>query len=178
MWRAFVVAVVIVSAFAVVFAFLVVIPTLNEAEGERTCFFPFFASNAHIFRREMLFILENQAARRELGCRAITLGCFFLSAWLRSYPACTSSQIRAVLRLAASNRIARSGLIAALPLTTRDNATRDTPKRRAASVMLILRPSSPKLSFNNSPGCGGLCIMSKCLSSDSPHNRAVLRRSR
>ena len=43
MRRAFIV--VVASAFVVVFAFafLVVIPTLSEAEGERTCFLPFFA---------------------------------------------------------------------------------------------------------------------------------------
>ena len=40
--RSGVVAFAIAFPVAVVFAFLVVIPTLSEAEGERTCFLPFF----------------------------------------------------------------------------------------------------------------------------------------
>src|SRR5690606_14159816 len=59
-----------------------------------------------------------------------TGGCSCCMACHKSYFACICSQARAVATPARSSRIAKSGLMPAFPLSTRDNATRDIPNRR------------------------------------------------
>lgn len=64
-------------------------------------------------------------------------------------------QLPGVVPKAFDSRKSMSALTAAEPFNTRDNATRVTPNRFAASVTVI----SVSHSRSTSPGCGGLCMV-------------------
>src|SRR5690606_36263697 len=79
----------------------------------------------------------------------------------RSWPACISIHISALVPSAASSRNAISALMPARPLSKADSACLVTPRRLAASVT----PSdSGKYSRSTSPGCAWLCMRVICKS--------------
>ena len=101
-----------------------------------------------------------------------TLGRRFFAARHRSYDACIVNHDSADPPSAAASASAISALTAARPLSTRESATRDTPRRLANSVTVI-PPASITVSFNTSPGCGGLYMRVAMVRffSDSPRNQ-------
>jgi hypothetical protein len=83
--------------------------------------------------------------------RSAVFGRRFLRIRQRSYSACIVSHERAVILRNAANRIANSGLIDALPLTTREIAVRVIPSFSANSFTEIPPSSRRTVSFNISP---------------------------
>src|SRR5690606_3128062 len=95
--------------------------------------------------------------------RRLTLRCGLLCACHSSYAICIRSHVSGDPRSAAARRIASPALTAALPFTTRDNATRGASSCFGNSVSVMPPSLRSTLSRNTSPGCGGLYIRAKCL---------------
>src|SRR3569833_3255283 len=79
----------------------------------------------------------------------------FFCACHKSYTSCMCSHDSADPRSAAAKRIASSALTAALPLTTRESATRETTKRFANSKTVMPPFVRNTVSLGAAPGGGG-----------------------